>query len=669
MRYQNPQLLYALFAIAIPVIIHLFNLRKHKNVHFSSIRFLKEIKQQKERISNLKHILILITRILAITFLVLAFAKPFIAVSNKHKAKNILIYIDNSFSMDAKNTNGRLLDIAKEKARLIVKNYPNENDFFLLTNNLYKLNQKYNKEKINKYIDKINTTPIIKSVSEIIKKGELLSSENSHMYIISDMQKSSFDFNNINITDTSLKIFLIPLNTQKQKNITIDSCWINEPVLTNKKDIKIFANIKNNSSENIEEEVIFLNIDNKQKSQQFISLLGYEQKIITFNFNNDEKLIEGNITINDSPITFDNKLYFTIRKTEKINICCLNNNKENKSLNKLFKSDTLLFNYINLTINNIDYNKLQNQDLLIINEVEKISSGLLDMIKSKVKLGLNILIIPNDTINVESYNILLNDLAINKITGIINKTLTISQINTHNAVFNNVFNSKPENINYPKTNTYYECNNTKYNTPLLSLENNKPFLTVYTREKGFIYQLNSSLKKENTNFTNHALFVPTLINIAIQSISTKKLYNIIGQDDYFTTSYKINNNNLLMLKNNTNEITPTPKTVDGKTYFYLNNQILSSGIYSLNNKKETLDKLAFNNNTKESNIESIKNNEIQDWIQKNKLSNININSNNSKQLLTQIKETTNAKEYWKTMLILSLIFFALEIVLIKIIKS
>ena len=669
MRYQNPQLLYALFAIAIPVIIHLFNLRKHKNVHFSSIRFLKEIKQQKERISNLKHILILITRILAITFLVLAFAKPFIAVSNKHKAKNILIYIDNSFSMDAKNTNGRLLDIAKEKARLIVKNYPNENDFFLLTNNLYKLNQKYNKEKINKYIDKINTTPIIKSVSEIIKKGELLSSENSHMYIISDMQKSSFDFNNINITDTSLKIFLIPLNTQKQKNITIDSCWINEPVLTNKKDIKIFANIKNNSSENIEDEVVFLNIDNKQKSQQFISLLGYEQKIITFNFNNDEKLIEGNITINDSPITFDNKLYFTIRKTEKINICCLNNNKENKSLNKLFKSDTLLFNYINLTINNIDYNKLQNQDLLIINEVEKISSGLLDMIKSKVKLGLNILIIPNDTINVESYNILLNDLAINKITGIINKTLTISQINTHNAVFNNVFNSKPENINYPKTNTYYECNNTKYNTPLLSLENNKPFLTVYTREKGFIYQLNSSLKKENTNFTNHALFVPTLINIAIQSISTKKLYNIIGQDDYFTTSYKINNNNLLMLKNNTNEITPTPKTVDGKTYFYLNNQILSSGIYSLNNKKETLDKLAFNNNTKESNIESIKNNEIQDWIQKNKLSNININSNNSKQLLTQIKETTNAKEYWKTMLILSLIFFALEIVLIKIIKS
>ena len=46
MIYQNPNLLYALFAIAIPIFIHLFNFRKHKKIYFSSIRFLKDIKEK-----------------------------------------------------------------------------------------------------------------------------------------------------------------------------------------------------------------------------------------------------------------------------------------------------------------------------------------------------------------------------------------------------------------------------------------------------------------------------------------------------------------------------------------------------------------------------------------------------------------------------------------------
>ena len=46
MRYQNPQILYFLFAIAIPIIIHLFNLHKHKLVYFSNIHLLKEIQSK-----------------------------------------------------------------------------------------------------------------------------------------------------------------------------------------------------------------------------------------------------------------------------------------------------------------------------------------------------------------------------------------------------------------------------------------------------------------------------------------------------------------------------------------------------------------------------------------------------------------------------------------------
>ena len=116
MNYQNPQLLYALFAIAIPIIIHLFNFRKFEPIYFSSIRFLKDIKEQNQKKSKLKNILILLSRILAIVFLVLAFSKPYIPSENKQKTKNVFLYVDNSQSMDINFGEGNLLNIAKKKA-------------------------------------------------------------------------------------------------------------------------------------------------------------------------------------------------------------------------------------------------------------------------------------------------------------------------------------------------------------------------------------------------------------------------------------------------------------------------------------------------------------------------------------------------------------------------
>ncbi|MCD4726652.1 MAG: BatA domain-containing protein, partial [Pirellulales bacterium] len=78
MEFVSPSILYALFAVSIPVIIHLFNFRKYKKVYFTNVRFIKEIKQQTKKRSQLKHLIVLLLRILAIIALVMAFACPYI---------------------------------------------------------------------------------------------------------------------------------------------------------------------------------------------------------------------------------------------------------------------------------------------------------------------------------------------------------------------------------------------------------------------------------------------------------------------------------------------------------------------------------------------------------------------------------------------------------------
>src|SRR3954466_8318477 len=83
MHFIYPGFLFALFTLSIPVIVHLFNFRRFKKIYFTNVRFLREIKQDTQSKSRLRHLLILISRILAVTFLVLAFAQPYIPVSSK----------------------------------------------------------------------------------------------------------------------------------------------------------------------------------------------------------------------------------------------------------------------------------------------------------------------------------------------------------------------------------------------------------------------------------------------------------------------------------------------------------------------------------------------------------------------------------------------------------
>ena len=78
MLFAQPLFFIALVTLSIPVIIHLFNFRKYRKVYFTNVRFIAEIKQESKKRNQLKHLLILIARLLAISCLIFAFAQPFI---------------------------------------------------------------------------------------------------------------------------------------------------------------------------------------------------------------------------------------------------------------------------------------------------------------------------------------------------------------------------------------------------------------------------------------------------------------------------------------------------------------------------------------------------------------------------------------------------------------
>src|SRR5688572_24858722 len=138
MQFLYPAFLWALSALAIPIIIHLFYFRRYKKVYFSNLRFLREVKEETSARNRLRNLLILLARLLAMAFIILAFAQPVIPLQDAMKAgiRNVSIFVDNSFSMQSFGKDLSLFDRSKQKAHEIIMGYGAEDRFQVLGHEL-----------------------------------------------------------------------------------------------------------------------------------------------------------------------------------------------------------------------------------------------------------------------------------------------------------------------------------------------------------------------------------------------------------------------------------------------------------------------------------------------------------------------------------------------------
>ncbi|RZL31933.1 MAG: hypothetical protein EOP00_34555, partial [Pedobacter sp.] len=235
MNFLYPGFLFALLAVAIPVIIHLFNFRKFKKVYFSNVAFLKEIKEQNSSREKLKNLLILLSRILAILFLVFAFARPFLPSANQidqHKGNIVSVYVDNSYSMEAVNKEGNLLDEAKRKAKEIVKVFQLNDRFQLLTNDFEGKHQRLlNGDEFLQAVEEVKISSSARKLQQVLNRqqGVFTGASNRFAYLISDFQKGFAGDVPIK-TPSNTNISLVKLNANHLPNVAVDSIWMLSPV-------------------------------------------------------------------------------------------------------------------------------------------------------------------------------------------------------------------------------------------------------------------------------------------------------------------------------------------------------------------------------------------------------------------------------------------------------
>jgi len=642
MQFKHPELLYALLLLLIPIIVHLFQLRRFKEVPFTNVAFLKEVSMQTRKSSQLKKWLTLLTRLLLIGCIVLAFAQPF---TSKTKSIDVeretVIYIDNSFSMQAKGPKGELL---KRALQDIITDFPENEKLTLFTNT-----SSYNNTTIKAIKNELLKTSYSSNQLDYsavqLKASNYFSKESNtikNLIMVSDFQQKSTSFSVL--ADSTINKHIVQLKPVNNNNTLIDSLFISK---INSNTIKLDVLIKNTNRSVDNLSISLYNGDNLlAKTSVTIDNEATAQFDIPIN-----SAIEGKLIINDNQVKFDNELYFNINSPEKINVLSINDDADDSFLRRVYTADE--FNYSSYKLNLLNYSDLATQNVIILNELKSIPNSLITAINSFTNDGGNIIIIPSNNILLNTYNQLFTKYNLGQYNALVNQEKRVTTISYSHPLYAGVFDKKIDNFQYPKVNTYFPINKSS-GTVILEYEDGKSFL----QKNNNAYIFTASLKSNNSNFKNSPLIVPTLYNIARQSLQLPKLYFTIGEINDFDVNSAIQQDNVLKLTKNNIQIIPKQQPYTRKTRLTTNEEPSESGIYSVINGDKVIKKVSYNYNRQESlltyiDIESMHSSFMSDSIS---------------QVIEELKSDAKVNELWKWFIIFAVMFLIIEMLILKYIK-
>ncbi len=404
MTFLSPAILWGLFAASIPIIIHLFSLTKTKNIEFSSIRFLEEMKHESIRNLQLKQWLLVLLRTLIIASLVLMLARPttegFVSswLQSDVDSKAVII-MDNSASMGLEHENGTLLDNAKIQAKSLIRELDEDTHIDIFQTNPFQLiysGSQDRAQRISQSINAIEQTLVYDDLWGVIRT----SLENADE---SKINKECFIFSDIQIHPDTSTLNFLQNELQDWKYYFIGQATLNDnigiyevlPVSQIKLPdhlMKLNTVVSNEGSIEKRNVPIELYLNEERVGQVVTAFDPYRSKEFLFQaYPGRSGVIRGVMSIPDDDFDYDNIQSFELSIPQQIRCTLIGRSVEDVFLlEEALRSISGENEYIRIErkiMNSIDNLFLEKTDVLILHRPNDLSKQALDDIQRFTEKG------------------------------------------------------------------------------------------------------------------------------------------------------------------------------------------------------------------------------------------------------------------------------------------
>lgn len=700
MTFLNPLVLIALAAAAIPIILHLLNLRKTRVIDFSTLTFLKELQRSKIRKLKLKQWLLLALRTLIIIFVVLAFTRPalrsgFGFLPGTAAKSSVVIVLDNSFSTLVSDEHGQLLKQAKQKASKLVDLLQAGDDAALiLTTTPEKKNDLT--AALNAVRNEIDGVTVSYAHGDyrqaLIAASALLSSSsnfNKEVYFISDRQRSQFVFDEGSgtqqIFDASVKLFTLPIGDGEKGNTSVSAVDMKNSIFENGKPVDVAATIRNASEEALSNAIVSVFLAGERVAQKTIDVpAGGTQQVEFTVLPKQTGWVPGFVELEDDALPEDNRRYFGFHIPQTLNVLlgpaggqdakliglALNPAAADPEAVKSFAVDAMGAGQL-LSAN------LSRYDVVLLLGTQGLTDAFRQRLASWVQTGGSVMLFPDANGSVDAWsNTLLPQLGLPAASGVTGSLtddgafVSFGKIDFDHPLFSGMFESSPEGqqpeVESPRLYYSVRLRGNENARQVISTRAGDAFLLDAKVEKGRVLAFAVSPDLRWSDFPFKGIFLP-LLNRAMFYLAAREdnaLALKVGSSTEITVSNPLAGDQLFELRGPEDSMQRiVPKALPSGLVFPIEAPELP-GLYTLNSGKDVLRAIAVNTDPVESDLTRADDAMRKDFFARlgiTQISDLGADVN-VQQAVTQLRFGV---ELWKYMLALAILCAILEMLVAR----
>ena len=692
MTFLNTTILFGLIAGAIPIIIHLITRQKAKTVFFSTLRFLKELKNQQIRRLKIRQILLLILRTLIILLLVLAFARPTLkghlstGVSSAAKTTAVLI-MDNSLSMGLESSGQQLYDIARQRAQELEELFTAGDEIFGLfaivgTPPIFE-GAKYDFKTVSKIIQKTTVSQSSTDlIGALVKAKEILgqsSNINKEIYLVSDLQQAGFkNVENLMLPlfhDQEIKVFLISIRENQMSNLVITDIKPANQIIEKGNVFELEAVVKNSGKKTERNKLVQLFIDDKRSGQATLNIEPGNSQTTKFRVVPQKTgLMTGSVLLEDDDLFLDNRRYFTFYVPEQINVLIIGQNPKDirfleLALNPYFDQASPI-RIDNFPPNKIEFGTLKNYQVVILSNVPRVDGTLLSSVEDHVRAGGGLIVFLGNEVDLRDYNQNLNQkLSLPLFTETIGEIgsrssfLTLGKIDFSHPIFTGVFEDQKKDVESP---LFYFVTKMKLkpeHEKIIEFSNSDPFLLESNAGEGKVLLFASAIDPSWSDLYLKGLFVP-LLNRSVTYLAghaKKSDQTYLVYQELKTDVAGVDNFANFQVEKPDGKLTKVIPQIGEGTYKIKFKDNNVAGIYSLYAEDRLINRWAVNPDPDESDVTAIDANKIKEIIGEGKI----ISIQKGEALASVVTTSRYGRELWKYLIGIALFFLIIEMILAR----
>lgn len=675
MSFLHPAFLWALTALAIPVLIHLFQLRRFKRIDFPDVRLLAEVSTRSRARRKVMHWLVLLARMLAVTFLVLAFAQPYIPGPDMAQTgqRAVSLYIDDSASMDGQNANGRLLDQARKAAQATVMAFSPTDRFQVLTGRFEgRQRSLMGRDEAMEAIAQVGTGPFTRPLSQVLaRQQEVLSSSDAPVkrrFVLTDLQRSVTDVERWEDAP-GIATVVVPFPAARPDNLSVDSAWFGTPVRRVGQSEVLHVRITNHGGQDLVNVPLRFSLMGRQRALATFGVEAGATVDTTLRFTaGGPGIYHGEVSVEDQPVTFDDHLHVAYRVSGRLNVLLVSGGDADgdRAVAAVFSGDSL-HAFQQRPYRSLDLGLLPEQDLVILNGLPEIPGGLEQALGSFADAGGSLCILPPMDAPPEGHAALFQRFRAVPPSTTDTTRMKVERIDLEQPFYRSIFQTMPRNVDLPVAGHRWNLRPPPGSDVLLRMQDGTPYLARTASGNGSVYFWAAPLSARAGNLVRHALFATSLLRMAELARPMGALYHTIGEGVPIPLEGVLLSGERPPLLRGPEgvDLVPEVRRHHGEVSLVLHDQDMPPGAYAMTVGKDTLAMVALAQSRAESDLSSYSVDELRDLLSRHGLTSYTVMEATGDDLSLRLTELDRGRKLWKWAILLALLFLAAEVFLIR----